>query len=67
MHIQHKLFSVLLITRLALVGIMFALMQWSIDHGMLDYINTKEADNLQPLVDKLTQIYAEQKSWKTLA
>lgn len=66
MRIQNKLFAVLLSTSIVLVAITLLLTQWSVDRGMLNYVNTKESEKLQPLIDRLIDIYAEQESWRSL-
>ncbi|ARN72771.1 ATP-binding protein [Oceanicoccus sagamiensis] len=66
MRIQNKLFFIILLYSSALIGMMFLLMQWSIDRGMLDYVNTKEAEAVQPVVAGLAAIYAQQQSWDNL-
>ncbi|MCG8401212.1 MAG: hypothetical protein MJA84_06405, partial [Firmicutes bacterium] len=66
MRIHNKLFAVLLTSSVLLISIMFALMQWSIDRGMLDYVNTKEAQQLQLIVAALANVYAESNSWQPL-
>jgi two-component system sensor histidine kinase BaeS len=64
--IQSKIFLALLATSSMLVGIMFVLMQWSIDRGMLEYVNVLEAEKLQNVVSRLTQSYSREQNWQQL-
>ena len=67
MRIQNKLFLTLLITSLCVVILMFTLIRWSVDRGMLQYINTEEAELLAPLASELSNLYQEYgNSWQTL-
>jgi two-component system, OmpR family, sensor histidine kinase BaeS len=64
--IRNKLFLALASTGICLVLIMLLLMRWSIDRGMLEYVNTREAERLAPLVQALSALYAEVGDWDTL-
>lgn len=66
MRIQRKLFLASLVGSSLLVGIMFLLMQWSVDRGMLDYVNTKQAEQLSPVTEALSDYYAGAGSWQGL-
>ncbi|WP_432823549.1 ATP-binding protein [Trichloromonas sp.] len=64
--IKHRLFIALLAaTGLVAVG-MLLIMQWSIDRGFLQYVNTLEQERLERLAIELEQAYAEQLSWNFL-
>ena len=64
--IKYRLFVALLAaTGLVAVGIML-IMQWSIDRGFLQYVNTLEQERLERLAIELEQAYAEQQSWDFL-
>lgn len=54
-------FSLLLVTSLVL------LIQWSIGRGMIDYVNNKEQQALDPLIVALVSEYKEYDSWHGLA
>jgi two-component system sensor histidine kinase BaeS len=45
---------------------MFILMQWSLTKGLLEFINTKERDNIAPFVEVLKQRYQQQNNWRWL-
>jgi two-component system sensor histidine kinase BaeS len=64
--ITHRLFlSILAATCLAVVS-MFFIMQWSIDRGFLQYLNTMEESRLKQIAGTLEQAYAENGSWDFL-
>ncbi|WP_044835839.1 ATP-binding protein [Thalassomonas actiniarum] len=67
MRIHNKLFLTLFIFSLVLVTTLVTLVQWSIGKGMVDYVNTREIETLQPLVIELSQIYRSQGSWQSMA
>ncbi|MDX2465137.1 MAG: ATP-binding protein [Porticoccus sp.] len=64
MRIQNKLFLASIIGSSLLVGIMFVLMQWSVDRGMLNYINTRESLQWQSVADTLARYYSEKNNWQ---
>jgi two-component system sensor histidine kinase BaeS len=67
MRIQNKLFLTLLITSLGVVTVMFALIRWSVDQGMLQYVNTREAERLKPVIADIAALYQEKgNSWQTI-
>jgi len=66
MRIQTKLFLTLLLTSVALVGTMVILTQWSVDRGMLAYVNQRDAEQLQPVLLRLAEHYAERKNWQAI-
>ena len=53
-------FSLLLVTMLVL------LMQWSLGKGMIDYVNTKEIEALNPVVEKLAEEYRKDNNWHSM-
>jgi two-component system sensor histidine kinase BaeS len=66
MKIQNKLFLILFGFSLLLVTFMVLLMQWSIDKGMIDYVNTKEIEILQPVVLQLVEEYESEGNWSSM-
>ncbi|MBN1141467.1 MAG: HAMP domain-containing protein [Deltaproteobacteria bacterium] len=64
--IQHKLFMALVAASGLAVLAMFAIMQWSIDRGFLQYVNTLEQDHLQRLSGSLVEAFAREGSWDAL-
>lgn len=67
MRIQNKLFAVIIVSSTIVVGAMMALAQWSIDRGMLDYVNTRETEQAKPLLEALASSYSATGSWQTIA
>ena len=63
MKIQTKLFFAFLAGSIVLVGSMYALMQWSFDRGMLDYINERELNSQSALAEWLGEQYERGGSW----
>jgi two-component system sensor histidine kinase BaeS len=63
MRIQNKLFAAFLLAGISLVALMFFLMQWSLTKGLLEFINTKERDNIAPFVEVLKNRYQQENSW----
>jgi two-component system sensor histidine kinase BaeS len=63
MRIFTKLILTLFFISLLLLSAIFAVMQWSFDRGMLDYVNQKELESLQVLADNLSLFYQEQGEW----
>lgn len=66
MKLQNKLLLSEIISSTLLVGLMLVLMQWSVERGMLDYVNTREEARLAPALEKLAQVYQESGSWAAL-
>jgi two-component system sensor histidine kinase BaeS len=67
MKIQNKLFMILFGFSLLLVTMLVLLMQWSLGKGMIDYVNTKEIEALNPVVEKLAEEYRKENSWLSMA
>jgi two-component system sensor histidine kinase BaeS len=63
MRIQNKLFVAFLLAGISLVALMFVLMQWSLTKGLLEFINTKERDNIVPFVKELKTRYQQKNNW----
>ena len=66
MRIQSKLFLTIALASAVLVAVMYGLMQWSVDRGMLRYVNQREAGQLQPTIARLARYYSEHKGWDAL-
>ncbi|MEM7292501.1 MAG: ATP-binding protein [Pseudomonadota bacterium] len=64
--IRYKLFLTLLTTILFVVTGMTVFVQWSFDRGFLGYINTRDLEQLQPLVQALETEYAEAGNWQRI-
>ena len=66
MKIQNKLFLVIFSFSLLLVTALVLLIQWSINRGIVDYVNSKEVETLKPLVTQLVNEYKKHNSWDML-
>jgi two-component system sensor histidine kinase BaeS len=66
MKIQNKLFLIFFSFSLLLVTVLVLLMQWSIAEGMVEYVNTKEIEAIEPLVAELVGEYQKTDSWSSL-
>jgi len=66
LRIQNKLFITLLTTSILAVAILVALMQWSVGRGMVDYINLREANKIQPMINDIAEQYGQTENWRWL-
>ena len=66
MKIHNKLFSTLFIFSSFLVISFVGLMQWSIDRGMVEYVNKREVSALAPLISQLKSRFQQIDSWQEL-
>jgi two-component system, OmpR family, sensor histidine kinase BaeS len=64
--IKYKLFLAMLAATGAVVICMFLIMQWSIGHGFLAYINTIEKERFARVAETLEQSYKARGSWQFL-
>ena len=67
MRIQTKLFLTLLLASATLVTLLLILMQWSVDRGMLAYVNAREEQQLAPTVERLADYYRENGTFGALS
>jgi two-component system sensor histidine kinase BaeS len=66
MRIQSKLFATFLLSSVFLTVTLIAVIQWSIGKGMIDYVNAKELEALQPVRAALVQQYLQASSWSSI-
>jgi two-component system, OmpR family, sensor histidine kinase BaeS len=66
MRIQSKLFLGIALGSAVLVAVMYGLMQWSVDRGMLRYVNQREAQQLESVVARFARYYSEHQRWDAL-
>ena len=66
MRIFPKLLLVFLLTSFALLLILYGLMQWGLDRGMLNYVNQRQVQSLQLVSDNLAAVYQEQNGWQAV-
>jgi two-component system, OmpR family, sensor histidine kinase BaeS len=67
MSIRFKLFVVLLLTTLTLVGGMYSFMRWSLDSGFSRFMEKRQEERIENLLDSLGDYYAEHNSWQALS
>ncbi|MDX9874248.1 MAG: ATP-binding protein [Spongiibacteraceae bacterium] len=63
MRIQHKLFLAMLGTSFVLVTLVVFMVLWSVDRGMLEYVNQRQEQRARMVANELGQFYAAQRSW----
>lgn len=66
MQIHKKLFLVLSAFSFLILTLMALLFQWSIDRGMVDYVNQREMNALQSVVEVLENRYLSERNWNSL-
>jgi len=66
MRIFPKLLLVLLLTSAIVLSVLYGLMQWSFDRGMLNYVNQRQIQSMQLLSDNLANLYQEKGGWNEL-
>ncbi|MDF2180105.1 ATP-binding protein [Aliiglaciecola sp. CAU 1673] len=66
MGIQNKVFGVFLLASAFLALGLVLLVQWSLDRGMLAYVNKQEVERMTPLVTALADFHQRQGNWRRL-
>ncbi|PCK07731.1 MAG: hypothetical protein COA42_12780 [Alteromonadaceae bacterium] len=66
MQIRSKLIIALSVLGLLLCAILYVLMQWSFDRGMIHYINQQERSVLKERVARLAEYYQTAGNWQSL-
>lgn len=66
MRIFPKLLLVFLLTSFVLLLLLYALMQWSVDRGMLNYANQRQMQSLQLVSENLSALYQEHNGWQAI-
>ena len=65
MRIQTKVFLTILLMSTILVSLTLGLVLWSMDQGLLDYVNQRQIERFTPLATELELRYAEDQ-WRAL-
>jgi two-component system, OmpR family, sensor histidine kinase BaeS len=65
--IRFKLFLTFLLTTLLVVAGMYMFMRWSLDKGFTEFIETRQRERVESLIDGLNEYYAFTGSWEPLA
>ena len=66
MRIFPKLLLALLLTSFALLILLYTLMQWGIDRGMLNYANQRQVQSLQLVAENLAAAYQAHNGWQKI-
>ena len=66
MRIQNKLFATFVVFSLLLVAISLGLVQLGLNKGMMDYVNAREKQAMQPAVEQLQSLYERYGDWEAL-
>lgn len=67
MPITSKIIVAILVALTLLFSAMYGLLQWSLDRGMLEYVNQRRAAKLSLLVDNLSAYYTSEGNWQEFA
>lgn len=67
MRIQTKLLLSFFLASLLLVAGLYLLLQWSVDRGVLNYVNQQQAIRFAPAVEALEAYYLDVESWEAFA
>jgi two-component system, OmpR family, sensor histidine kinase BaeS len=65
--IRVKLFLAFLLTTLLVVAGMYLVMRWSLDRGFTEFIETRQRERVESLIEGLTEYYDNSGSWEPLA
>jgi two-component system sensor histidine kinase BaeS len=65
--IRVKLFLAFLLTTLLVVAGMYIFMRWSLDRGFTEFIETRQRERVENLIEGLTDYYDNSGSWEPLA
>jgi two-component system sensor histidine kinase BaeS len=65
--IRFKLFLAFLLTTLLVVAGMYLFMRWSLDRGFTEFIETRQHERVESLIEGLNEYYSITGSWEPLA
>lgn len=65
--IRFKLFIAFLLSTLLIVAGMYLFMLWSLNRGFTEFIETRQRQRIELVIDNLVDHYAKSNSWKPLA
>ncbi len=65
--IRVKLFLAFLLTTLLVVAGMYLFMRWSLDRGFTEFIESRQRERVESLIEALTDYYDNSRSWEPLA
>lgn len=64
--VAHKLFFTLLVATGLVVITLVVLMAWSVERGFVRYVEARQKEHIETLVDRLADVYAEDGGWQYL-
>ena len=64
--IRFKLFLTLLLTTVIVVAGMYAFMRWSLNRGFSEFVETRQQEHIESLVEGLGEYYAADPGWQKL-
>jgi two-component system sensor histidine kinase BaeS len=64
--IRFKLFLTLLLTTLLVVSGMYAFMRWSLDRGFAEFVEKRQREHMEALLENLGEYYATDPDWQRL-
>ena len=67
MKIQTKLILSILLASLVLVTALYFLLQWSVDRGVLNYVNQRQMERFEPVVRGLEEHFNDHQHWQAFA
>ncbi len=65
--IRFKLFLTLLLTTIVVVTSMHAFMRWSLNRGFSEFVERRQSEHIEMLVEGLSQYYSGDPDWQRLA
>ncbi len=65
--VGHKLFLTLLAATSLVVAVLAGLVGWSVERGFTRYVEARQHERIESLVEQLAEVYAEDGSWDRLA
>ncbi|MGR9037440.1 MAG: ATP-binding protein [Gammaproteobacteria bacterium] len=65
--IRFKLFFTLLLTTIIVVTAMHAFMRWSLNRGFSEFVETRQREHIETLIEGLSDYYATDPGWQKLA
>lgn len=64
--IRAKLFIIFLFTTLLNVSGMYAFMSWALERGFTEFVESRQQDRVNNLIDDLTEFYEKNQNWDKL-
>ncbi|MGY6277855.1 ATP-binding protein [Methylomonas sp. MgM2] len=65
--IRAKFFLTFLLTTLLVVAGMYVFMRWSLDRGFKEWVESRQRERVENLIESLSDVYAASGSWESLS